>query len=104
CRVTDLFLPKLPAVHNRHHQIEKNHARANTGTQPLECTFSVLGGLNRIPFELQKSPEHFPRVQCVLDNQYCGAHALLLRFASWIVSATTSASASGMHGFWRIRL
>src|SRR6266498_3064504 len=52
-RVLPLFVAKLPAVHDRHHQVEEDHGRAGPSSQSAESLEAMAGAGDAIALRLE---------------------------------------------------
>ena len=94
-----LRLTELPSIHDRHHQIEQDDACRYAGLEPFERHLAVLGALDVVTLQFEKTSQHLTRIEIILDDEDGRAHEFPLSFAaSRSSSAATSASLSGMHG------
>src|SRR5206468_10662471 len=69
-RISELLGPELPAVHSRHHQVEKNHARWWRGAPHVVERFTALGdGDDVVALDLEGQCHCLALVTTVLDDQ-----------------------------------
>lgn len=48
--ITPDYLQELPAIHDRHHEIEKDQARARAQMKKFQCLLAIFGSLDFKPF------------------------------------------------------
>src|SRR5690606_20010185 len=60
---------QLPAIHDRHHQVEQDDAGLVAGAQLLEGVPAVDGGADLMTFELERYSHHLADVVVVLNYQ-----------------------------------
>ena len=67
-------LPELPAVHDRHHQVQQDHARARVGgLEVVERLASVADARDLVALVLQHLAQRIANVRIVVDHQDAAA-------------------------------
>src|SRR6476619_7126022 len=70
-RVAELLRPELPAVHDRHHEVQKDDARA-LGAGLLESDLTVFGRPGRVPRVREYRADAVAQSRVVFDDEYAG--------------------------------
>ena len=69
-RVFDLAAAELPAVHDRHHQVEHDDAGIGALRRIVQRLAAVGCEFDVVALELQELRQHLARVHVILDNEY----------------------------------
>ena len=69
--ILDLLAPKLPAVHDRHHQVEKDEVGMGAGPEQAQRLLPVGGAEDAEPFGPQDHPQGFAGRGVVLHDEDC---------------------------------
>ena len=62
--------PKLPPVHDRHHQVEEDDAGGLSAVEVDERLLPVGGGDSAVPFILEELAKGIPDVLVIIDHKY----------------------------------
>ena len=83
-RISQLFGAKVPAVHDRHHQVEQDDARPQAAAELIERSAPVCGQRDGVALRLEQFIEGCPHAQVVVDNEDSigGARQVLFRLPS----------------------
>jgi hypothetical protein len=72
--MAQLFLTKLHAVHDRHHQVEQDGTRSQATVELIEGFAAVLGGLHRKPLGAEECVKALANIRMVVDHEYDRTH------------------------------
>ena len=69
-RSPDLFGAEIPTVHDRHHEIQKHRARAQSRLKRIEGNAPILRHRYSIAFGFEQIGERRSHIVVVIDDQY----------------------------------